>query len=177
MYHSDVSETQYIFLEENSNIPFACYSCNPDWVCSTVPNNLAYDHTTPSPLSTESNLNSSNSLSSSLNDLTTFSDISLNEPNYSLDCSSAHSSDFVYVDETDSDSESRGLNFESLPARLNSLSYNKKRHPLKNSHSHVPSITNTLVWFALLPVRKTSKIVYVVHYVMSGSTENVQILL
>ena len=41
-----------------------------------------------------------------------------NDSTLSFDCSSANTSDFVYVDESDSDYESRGLNFKSLPTRL-----------------------------------------------------------
>ena len=112
-----LTETQYIYLEENSSTPFICFACNPDWVC-----NPSSDLTT---LTTEieTNLNSSiNSSSPSLNDSTSFSDVS-----------SANSSDFVYVDESDSDSESRGLNFESLPVRLNTK---KQTATLQLSFAH-----------------------------------------
>ena len=112
---TNLTETQYIYLEENESIPFVCLACNPDWVC-TIPDNPSLDFTTPSsrPTDIETNLNCS---SPSLNDSNSFSDVS-----------SANSSDFVYVDESDSDSDSRGLNFKSLLAHgSNTLKNTKKK--------------------------------------------------
>ena len=88
---TDLTLDQYNFLETNINSPFYCLICKPKTLCAD---------------GTSTNINLSVSFDSSLND-----------SNYNNDTSSANSSDFVYVDETDSDSESCGLNFNSLPAQ------------------------------------------------------------
>ena len=41
-----LSIAQYNNLEENSDIPFFCYVCSPDWVCS-IPDNPIHGFTTP----------------------------------------------------------------------------------------------------------------------------------
>ena len=86
---TDLNEDQYKFLEENINAPFYCQLCKP----IPHPSDPVFDNTTVS----TSNENI-------LNDSTT-----------STEFSSAHSSDYEYID--DSDSDSRGLNFDSLPSK------------------------------------------------------------
>ena len=80
--------------------------------------------------------------------------------------------------ESDSDSESSGLNFESLPVQLNTLSNIKKKAPIPKF-----SFTHTIHYkypcsVSLGPcVRKATMIVNVVHYAMSGFIESVLTLL
>ena len=85
---TDLTDIQYNFLEDNENVPFYCLICKPRPLFA----DLIFENPT-----FITNLNSS-----------------LNDSTSSLDCSSANSSDFIFVDESGSDSESRGLNFESL---------------------------------------------------------------
>ena len=127
--------------------------CKPDWVCffpddlncsstnsnHSVPtdvcnifDNLNPNHTIPPP-SLPNNIDTSLDSCSSADDIfnyinsTNNDDNNPNDSTLSLDCSSANTSDFVYVDESDSDFESRGLNFESLPAHVcNTLPNTKK---------------------------------------------------
>ena len=101
---TDLTETQYDFLEQNENVPFFCLKCKP----RPFHSELIFENTTVS-----------------------YSDTSLNDSSSSYNFSSAHSSDFEYVD-TESDSESRGLNFESLPT-YNIPANHKKRNHNKNS--------------------------------------------
>ena len=103
---TNLTQAQYDYLEANENIPFHCLICNPRLLYA---DGLCANNTPP----TTSPTDIDNTLISSLD--TSSSPFSLNDSNSSFDFSSANSSDFVYVDETDSDSELRGLNFESLP--------------------------------------------------------------
>ena len=84
---TDLNDVHYDFLEVNEDLPFYCLKCKP----RTLYADVIFDNT---------NLFSAN------NDCSN---------SYSSDgeFSSMHESDFEYVD--DSDSESRGLNFDSLP--------------------------------------------------------------
>ena len=118
---TNLTDTQYNYLEENNEIPYYCYVCNPEWVC-IIPENP----TTPSPFPLP---NIDTSLKSSFDPISFASQNNLtsilpeNNPNSTFDSLSAHSSDFEYID--DSDSESRGLNFKSLPVQHTS-NYKKK---------------------------------------------------
>ena len=82
---TDFTDAQYKYLEENENVPFYCLICKPQSLFADL---ISEKPNIPINL-----------------------DTSLNDSNSSLDCSSANSSDFIYVDESDSDSESCGLNF------------------------------------------------------------------
>ena len=116
---TNLAQEEYDSLENNANMPFYCLNCKPRLLYTdAIPENTI-PSSTSSP-STETNLNytTDDSFSPSLNDSISFSD-----------ASSANSSDFVYVDESDSDSESLGLNFESLPVLPNTLSNIKKKTP------------------------------------------------
>ena len=105
---TDLTEDQYTQLEENINVPFYCLECNPQPLYSdSIPEN-----------------SSSTNLENSLNESTT-----------SFDCSSAHSSDFEYVE--DSDSDSRGLNFTCLPVKNNVPSNSNKRTSSKSMYDSV----------------------------------------
>ena len=97
---TDLTDLEYNFLEENENLPFYCLPCHPrPHYADVICENLNID---------TNNLN--------------------NSAVSTLDLSSANSSDFVYVDESDSDLESRGLNFESLPARCTNTLTNTKKN-------------------------------------------------
>ena len=104
---TDLTETEYKHLETNEDIPFYCIKCKP----RTLNADLISENTT-SILNIDT-ISSSNSSTYSTN----------------LEISSAHSSDFEYVDESDSES-SRGLNFNSLPVKSNTLTSNKKVNKL-----------------------------------------------
>ena len=80
----------YVFHNENENVPFFCQNCKP--VDSN--SNLVETDSSTSNVSMHDGFNNSDS---------SF-----------LDCSSAHSSDFELID-TDSETDLRGLNFDSLP--------------------------------------------------------------
>ena len=99
---TDLADDQYNLLEVNEDIPFYCLICSPRPHYADV---------------ILDNINSIN---------TVLSETSLNS---SID--SAKSSDFVYADEPeDSDLESRGLNFESLPIhRANTMKKTKLTTP------------------------------------------------
>ena len=90
---TDLSEDQYLFLETNENLPFYCLICK---LRALYADGIFND------------ANLSVNLDQNLNDSTC-----------SNDSFSVNSSDFVYLDESssDSDPESRGLNFDSLPVR------------------------------------------------------------
>ena len=92
---TDLTYSLYTFLETNNEIPFYCKTCKP---------RLSYADA----ISNSSNYSTNSTPNSSLNTST------LQNTNY--DGSSAHSSDFELVTD-ESDSESRGLNFDSLPKR------------------------------------------------------------
>ena len=121
---TDLSEVQYDFLEKKVNVPFYCLLCKPRLHYS----DLIFE-------STEfcSNDNLNDSLSSEF--------------------SSAHSSDFEYID-TDSDSKSRGLNFSSLPIQMNSLAnsntkkrnLNKKYIPVQARNYKYPCLVCYAPW-------------------------------
>ena len=108
-----LNNLQYDYLENNEDIPFYCFICKPNWVCNMVPeNNLDSNNLTsqsednpPSDIDSEPNPNNEDIPNSS-------SYLSLNDSTSSIDTLSVNSLDFTYVEE--SDSESRGLNFESL---------------------------------------------------------------
>ena len=102
---TDLTEAQYEFLEQNVDAPFYCLLCKPRPSYA----NLIFENTNP---------NSETDLNDSI--LSEFS--------------SVHSSDFEYID-TESDSESRGLNFASLPINNNSLANTKKR---KSNKKYIP---------------------------------------
>ena len=122
---TNLTEEHYTYLEVNSNIPFYCLVCKPDWVCfpsddlncSSATLNHPVPTDVPPPLLPN---NIDTSLKSSLDPI---SSASQNDLSLLSDSLSAHSSDFEYVD--DSDSELRGLNFKSLPVQYAS-NYNKK---------------------------------------------------
>ena len=84
---TDLSDDQYIELGDNEDLLFFCLICKP----RTLYADLIFD--------THQSLNN-HTLSSSDSE---------------AEFSSAHDSDFEYVD--DSDSDSRGLDFDSLPIR------------------------------------------------------------
>ena len=90
---TSLTNEQYECLEEKEDIPFYCLICRPDWVFTISANNT--------------NPNDSYNF---------YTDADHNDSSLSSDFSSAHSSDFEFID-TDSDFESRGLNFESLPTK------------------------------------------------------------
>ena len=97
---TNLSEAHYDILETNENLQFYCLVCKARLLYADV---------------LFENSNYSTNLDNSLN-VSTLSDIS-----------SASSSDFVYVDESDSDLDCRGLNFKSLPTLgSNTLQKNKK---------------------------------------------------
>ena len=100
---TDLIETQYDFLEQNESVPFYCLLCKPRPLYA----DLIFENTL------------------------FCSDRRLDDSSLSYDYSSAHSSDFEYID-TESDSESRGLNFESLPK--NNTSNTKKRNNYNTKH-------------------------------------------
>ena len=101
---TDLTEAQYNFLEVNEDIPFYCLKCKPRFIYADV----IFDNT---------------NLSATNND-------SINSYSSDVEYSSAHDSDFEFVD--DSDSESRGLNFNSLPVKsVNSNNHSKRK--LSNS--------------------------------------------
>ena len=80
--------------------------------------------------------------------------------------------------ELDSDSESTGLNFESLPVRLNTLSNIKKKAPIpKFSFTHTINYKYPCSVCIGPCVREMAMIVYVVHNAMSGFIESVLTLL
>ena len=120
---TNLNEIQYKYLETNINAPFYCLICKPRLLYTDIINETTFPNTTASPPTSiltdiENSLNYLSDHSSSL--------INLNDSTSSLGCCSANSSDFVYVDESDSDSDSRGLNFKSLPT-LGSNALTKKR--------------------------------------------------
>ena len=45
---TNLTDTQYNFLEENNEVPYYCFICNPEWVC-IIPDNLDLNPTIPSP--------------------------------------------------------------------------------------------------------------------------------
>ena len=85
---TNVTWTQFEHLSKNLNVPYYCVKCKPN-IPQVPPNHSTYS--TPN-----SSLNNSTLLSTN------------------LDSSSAQSSDFEFVTD-ESDSESRGLNFDCLP--------------------------------------------------------------
>ena len=106
---SNLTRAHYDFLAQNVNIPYNCRKCRPLSI-------LADDI-----LTTSSNTNLLNTSSDSLS-LHNNSSSSSSEIKFS----DAHSSDFSYEsDDTESDSDLRGLNFASLPSYRNPNSHNK----------------------------------------------------
>ena len=107
---TDLTQGQFIFLEVNEDIPFYCLVCKPRLLYADAIQDMNTEYL-------NSNLNSPPNLS----------------VEYNSDCefSSAHSSDFEYVDE--SDSESRGLNFDSLPTKY------ANKPSKKNTNNHISS--------------------------------------
>ena len=103
---TDLSETQYNYLETNEDIPFYCLTCKPRPLYA----DLIFEDTTFNILTD----NSSNHTSAST-------------CSFDLDFSSAHSSDFEYIDE--SDPESRGLNFDSLAVKFDAPGKKKVNKP------------------------------------------------
>ena len=158
---TNLTEEQYNFLEINKNVPFCCRICEPQSQCadltsantnftSILDSNISPGNTSFPTTSSPSPHNIGNispnhcfvpSTSASDNDVilkkpnldTDFfsCDTSLNDTTSSFNISSANSSDFCYVDESDSDSDSRGLNFKSLSALggSNTLPNIKKNRP------------------------------------------------
>ena len=130
---TDLTKDQYEYLEANENTPFYCLGCEPRILYADVIfENTTLPTSSPPFPDINTSLNSLADPSSpfiNINDSTSSLDLSPANDSYN-DCSSANSSDFIYVDESDSDSESRGLNFESLPVRPNTLSNNKKKAPI-----------------------------------------------
>ena len=186
---TNLTEAHYTYLEVNSNIPFYCLACKPDWVCSfsddficsftnlncpaptdcNIPDNLDPNHTIPSP-SLPNNIDttqkSSEPISStSQNDLSFLTE---NNPNSTFDSLSAHSSDFEYAD--DSDSELRGLNFKSLPVRHTS-NHKKKIPPSQFKFSRTINYKFPCL-VCLSPCKANIHDVFVVHCVTNGSIEN-----
>ena len=108
---TDLTEAQFSFLEANEDIPFYCLVCKPRLLYADV---ISDSNT----LYTNSNLNSSSPSIIYSSD---------------FEFSSAHSSDFEYVDE--SDSESRGLNFDCLPTNdVNNPPKNNTNNPSSSKH-------------------------------------------
>ena len=99
---TELNELQYDYLEQNLDVPFYCLGCKPRLLYS----DLIFENTD------------------------FYSDTDQNDSSLSSDFSSAHSSDFEFID-TESDFESRGLNFESLPVQNNSQANTKKRNTNK----------------------------------------------
>ena len=126
---TELTEVQYEYLENNVEAPFYCLGCMPRPLYA----DMLFESTAS--LNVE---NSVNVITSHLD-----SNISLNES-----FSSAHSSDFEYID-MESDSESRGLNFDSLPVQNNSLTITKKKHPI-TKHSSIPVRTVTYKYPCLI---------------------------
>ena len=94
---TEFTEAQYNFLEVNEDIPFFCLDCKPRSLYA----NEIFENTSFNANLCSVNLSPNPNLLSTSNTDSEFSD--------------AHSSDFELVD--DSDSESRGLNFNSLPVQ------------------------------------------------------------
>ena len=150
---TDLNQDQYRYLETNVNAPFYCLICKPRCSYADVINETTTlpTTTTSSPpsipptdidicVNSPPDQNHSSSFISNLNDSTS-----------SLNFSSANSSDFVYVDESDSDSDSRGLNFKSLPTHgSNTLPKNKKNKP---TLQFVPQRTITYKYPCLVCLR------------------------
>ena len=131
---TNLTQDQYDLFETNTNMPFFCLNCKPRLLYTDA---ISENPTSPSLISTFPNTSASSTLSiltdidTSLNSLQDHSSslINPNDSTSSLDFS-ANSSDFVNVDDSDSDSDSRGLNFKSLPTLgSNTLPKNKKNKP------------------------------------------------
>ena len=122
---TEFTEAQYNFLEVNEDIPFFCLSCKPrllyaDEILEDTSSNTNLSSADPSP-----------NLSSTLN----------SDSDYEF--SDAHSSDFELVD--DSDSEGRGLNFNSLPVqnpdlRKNNRLYNHRKITVQTRNYKHPCV-------------------------------------
>ena len=108
---TDLNDTEYNYLEANTSIPFYCLTCKP----RTFYADVIFENTTFS----ENGMG--NEILPNLSVITSNSDLEL---------SSAHSSDFEYADETDSEFL-RGLNFDSLPVQIDA--HTRKKKP-NNSH-------------------------------------------
>ena len=94
---TDLTEQQYNFLEVDEHIPFYCLICSPRPNYADV-----------------------------IFESSSFFNTVLTETDLDSSLDSAKSSDFVYADESDSDLESRGLNFKSLPThRTNTMKKTK----------------------------------------------------
>ena len=85
---TNFSMNEYTILQQNEEVPFYCLSCNA---------RASY---------------ASQILDTSINDVQSQLEVSSS----SIEFSDAHSSDFEFVD-TDSESDLRGLNFDSLPKK------------------------------------------------------------
>ena len=113
---SNLSKSHYDFLQTNVGIPYNCQKCRPLF---SVPDEISNNSSNPvvdRALSDYSNANDINNNSSLQGDTSIISS----------DCefSDAHASDFTLesVNEVDSDSDLRGLNFAGLPVHHESCS-------------------------------------------------------
>ena len=97
---TNLTEAQYDFLENNENLPFYCCICQirPSYT------DLIFENTEIS----------ANLITSLLNDS-------------SSDLSSAHSSDFEYITDSDAENDTRGLNFYALPVQNTVPACTKKK--------------------------------------------------
>ena len=107
---TNLTLTQYDFLEVNEDTPFFCLICKPRPSYA----DLIFENINAS---NNNDVSNSSTLPDNNNDNDT--------PNSSLYFSSAHSSDFEYID--DSDTDDRGLNFESLSICTNNHNQTKTK--------------------------------------------------
>ena len=121
---TDLNIEQYNTLSE-TDLPFYCLVCSPrQHYADNIFDTTSQNSTLPNVLHTSHNdmavdINTLSSSEINTDDRTDYlSDISLNSA--STEFSEAHSSDFEFVstDESDTDSDLRGLDFDSLPVQI-----------------------------------------------------------
>ena len=137
---TDLTKDQYEYLEANENAPFYCLGCEPRILYADVIfENTTLPTSSPPFPDINTSLNSLAGPSSpiiNINDSTSSLDISPANNSYN-DCSSAnefssaHSSDFEYVTDSDQENETRGLNFYALPVQ-NAVPANVEKNSTRN---------------------------------------------
>ena len=103
---TDLTKSEYDFLEKNESLPFYCRICKERPLYSDT----IFENTDIS------------------SDLGT---TSVNNDSASSEFSSAHSSDFEYVTDSDQENETRGLNFYALPVQ-NAVPANVEKNSTRN---------------------------------------------